>query len=312
MPLDPQARAVLDQLEASNLPDLASVDPVVIRQLTDASVDLSQGEPVAEVENRTLPGPAGEIPVRIYTPEAPEGSAPFPGVVYFHGGGFVYCGLDTHDGTCRSLANAAGCVIVSVDYRLAPENKFPAAPEDCFAATRWVSENGAEIGVDPTRIAVAGDSAGGNLASVVALMARHRRGPALAFQLLVYPIANYAFDTDSYRENAEGYLLTEKMMRAFWRHYLSDEAEAESPYASPLRAESLQGLPPAFVITAEFDPLRDEGEAYAKRLAEAGVAATAHRYSGMIHGFFSMGPSIERAQVAIADAGRALRIALGS
>ncbi len=309
MPLDPQARAVLDQLEASNLPDLASVDPAVIRQLTDASVDLSQGEPVAGVENRTLPGPAGEVPVRIYTP---EGSAPFPGVVYFHGGGFVYCGLDTHDGTCRSLANAAGCVVVSVDYRLAPENKFPAAPEDCFAATRWVSENGAEIGVDPTRIAVAGDSAGGNLASVVTLMARERRGPALAFQLLVYPVANYAFDTDSYRENAEGYLLTEKMMRAFWKHYLSDEAEAESPYASPLRAESLQGLPPAFVITAEFDPLRDEGEAYAKRLAEAGVAATAHRYSGMIHGFFSMGPSIERAQIAIADAGRALRAALGS
>ena len=309
MPLDPQARAVLDQLEAANLPDLASVDPVVLRQLTDASVDLSQGEPVAGVENRTLPGPAGDIPVRIYTP---EGSAPFPGVVYFHGGGFVYCGLDTHDGTCRSLANAAGCVVVSVDYRLAPENKFPAAPEDCFAATRWVSEHGAEIGVDPTRIAVAGDSAGGNLASVVTLMARERRGPALAFQLLVYPVANYAFDTDSYRENAEGYLLTEKMMRAFWKHYLSDEAEAESPYASPLRAESLQGLPPAFVITAEFDPLRDEGEAYAKRLAEAGVAATAHRYSGMIHGFFSMGPSIERAQVAIADAGRALRTALGS
>ncbi len=309
MPLDPQARAVLDQLEAANLPDLASVDPVVIRQLTDASVDLSQGEPVAGVENRTLPGPAGKIPVRIYTP---EGSAPFPGVVYFHGGGFVYCSLDTHDGTCRSLANAAGCVVVSVDYRLAPENKFPAAPGDCFPATRWVSENGAEIGVDPTRIAVAGDSAGGNLASVVTLMARERRGPALAFQLLVYPVANYAFDTDSYRENAEGYLLTEKMMRAFWKHYLSDEAEAESPYASPLRAESLQGLPPAFVITAEFDPLRDEGEAYAKRLAEAGVAATAHRYSGMIHGFFSMGPSIERAQVAIADAGRALRTALRS
>ena len=309
MPLDPQARAVLDLLAASGMSDLSIVEPAVIRKLTEAAVVLDQGEPVARVENRSLPGPAGEIPVRIYVPQT---NGPLPVVAYFHGGGFVYCGLDTHDGTCRALANASGCSVVSVDYRLAPENKFPAAPEDAYAVTRWLADNGAEIGVDPQRIAVAGDSAGGNLATVVALMARDRGGPALAFQLLVYPVADFGFDTDSYRENADGYLLTEKMMRAFWNHYLGDEAEGDHPYASPLRAERLDALPPAFVVTAEFDPLRDEGEAYAARLAEAGVPTTARRYDGMIHGFFSMGHAIDRARVAVADAGLVLRSALGS
>jgi acetyl esterase len=309
MPLDPQARAIIDLLASSDMPDLSIVEPEVIRKLTDAAVVPDQGEPVARVENRTLPGPAGEIPVRIY---APHTNGPLPVVAYFHGGGFVYCGLDTHDDTCRALANASGCSVVSVDYRLAPENKFPAAPEDAFAVTRWLADNGAEIGVDPQRIAVAGDSAGGNLATVVALMARDRGGPALAFQLLVYPVADFGFDTDSYRENADGYLLTEKMMRAFWNHYLGDEADGDHPYASPLRAECLDALPPAFVVTAEFDPLRDEGEAYAARLAEAGVPTTARRYDGMIHGFFSMGHAIDRARVAVADAGLVLRSALGS
>jgi acetyl esterase len=210
MPLDPQARAIIDLLASSDMPDLSIVEPEVIRKLTDAAVVPDQGEPVARVENRTLPGPAGEIPVRIY---APHTNGPLPVVAYFHGGGFVYCGLDTHDDTCRALANASGCSVVSVDYRLAPENKFPAAPEDAYAVTRWV-----------------------------ALMARDRGGPALAFQLLVYPVADFGFDTDSYRENADGYLLTEKMMRAFWNHYLGDEADGDHPYASPLRAECLDAL----------------------------------------------------------------------
>jgi acetyl esterase len=307
MPLDPQARAVLDLLAAPDGPDLATMAPEVIRRLADAAVALDPGEPVARVENRTVPGPAGPIPVRIY---APETGRSLPVVAYFHGGGFVYCGLDTHDGTCRALANASGCAVVSVDYRLAPENRFPAAAEDAFAATRWIAESGAEIGVDPRRLAVAGDSAGGNLAAVVPLMARDRGGPPLAFQLLVYPIADFAFDTDSYRENAEGYLLTEKMMRSFWHHYLGDEADGAHPYASPLRAEELGALPPALVLTAEFDPLRDEGEAYAARLARAGVPTTLRRYDGMFHGFFSMGHAIDRAREAMAEAGEALRRAL--
>ena len=308
MPLDPQARAVLDQL-GTVMPDLSVVEPATIRQLTEAALGLVPGEPVARVEDRTIPGPGGDLPVRVYTP---EGAGPFPALVYFHGGGFVYCSLDTHDGTCRSLSNAAGCVVVSVDYRLAPEHKFPAATEDCLAATRWVAEHGGAIDVDGRRIAVGGDSAGGNLAAVTSLLVRDRGAASLRFQLLVYPVADFSFDTPSYRENAEGYLLTEKMMRAFWNHYLTDGGAGESPYASPLRAANLAGLPPALVITAEFDPLRDEGEAYAARLREAGVPVTATRYDGMIHGFFSMGDAIDRAGAAMAEAGAALRSAFAA
>ncbi len=183
MPVDPQCRALLAQLESLGLPDFTTLEPAAVRKLTEVAAP--EGEAVARVENRRLPGPAGEIPVRIYTP---EGEAPFPCLVFFHGGGWVLCSLDTHDGICRSLANAAGCIVVSVDYRLAPEHKFPAATEDCFAAICWVAANGAEIGVDPECIAVGGDSAGGNLSAVVALMARDRGGPALRHQLLVYPV----------------------------------------------------------------------------------------------------------------------------
>ncbi len=300
---------MLDQLDALGMPDLSTLEPQVIRQLTAAAVNLAAGEPVARVENRTIPGPAGEIPVRVYTPETADGG-PLPGIVYFHGGGFVYCGLDTHDGTCRSLANASGCTVISVDYRLAPEHPYPAAPRDCMAAVRFAAERGAEIGMDPLRLAVAGDSAGGNLATVVALMARDSGGPAIRFQLLVYPVADFAFDTDSYRENAEGYLLTEKMMRSFWGHYLADESDGRDAYASPLRAESLAGLPPALVITAGFDPLRDEGAAYAARLVADGVETRRLHYDDMIHGFFSMGDVIEKGKQAVAEAGRAVRAAL--
>jgi acetyl esterase len=246
----------------------------------------------------------------VYTPET-AGGGPLPGIVYFHGGGFVYCGLDTHDGTCRSLANASGCTVMSVDYRLAPEHPYPAAPQDCMAAVRFAAERGTEIGMDPSRLAVAGDSAGGNLATVVAMMARDAGGPAIGFQLLVYPVADFAFDTDSYRENAEGYLLTQKMMRSFWGHYLADEGDGRDAYASPLRATSLADLPPALVITAGFDPLRDEGAAYAARLVADGVEARRLHYDGMIHGFFSMGDVIEKGKQAVAEAGRAVRAALG-
>jgi acetyl esterase len=233
-----------------------------------------------------------------------------PALVFFHGGGFVICNLDTHDGPCRSIANAAGCIVVSVDYRLAPEHPYPAAAEDCHAATEWVAKNGAEFGIDTSRIAIGGDSAGGNLAAVVALMARDRGAPSLRFQLLIYPVTDYAFETDSYRENAEGYLLTRDMMRWFWNLYVPDASKAAEPYASPLRAADLSGLPPALCITAEYDPLRDEGEAYAARLREAGVAATTSRYDGLFHGFFGMSAQIDRARDAVAEATAALRAAL--
>jgi acetyl esterase len=306
MALDPQAQAVLDQLAALGIPDFTTLEPQAARQLSNV---LPPSPPeVASVQDRKVPGPAGEIPVRVYTP---EGSAPFPGLVYFHGGGFVICGLDSHDGVCRELANESGCVVVSVDYRMAPEARFPAAPEDCYAATCWVAENAGEVGVDALRLAVGGDSAGGNLAAVVSLMARDRSGPALRHQLLVYPVTDCSFSTASYLENAEGYMLTREMMEWFWGHYLGSEGDGTHAYASPLRAEKLSGVPPAHLITAEFDPLRDEGEAYAERLRAAGVAVTGKRYDGVIHGFFSMSDAIDAGRAAIREAGREMRLALG-
>ena len=305
MPLDPQAQAVLEQLAALDTPDFTTLEPEVVRQLSIVP-PLAAPLPVARVEDRTLPGPDGQIPVRIYTP---EGTGPLPGLVFFHGGGFVICDLDSHDGVCRALCNAGGCVVVSVDYRLAPEAKYPAAPEDCYAATRWVAEKGAEIGVDTDRVAVGGDSAGGNLSAVVSLMARDRGGPSLRHQLLVYPVTDFSFDTPSYLENAEGYLLTRAMMQWFWGHYLADSRQGSDAYASPLRAGSLAGLPPAHVVTAEFDPLRDEGEAYAERLRQAGVDVAQRRYDGVIHGFFTMFETIDCGRTAIDEAGRQLRAA---
>jgi acetyl esterase len=200
-------------------------------------------------------------------------------------------------------------VVVSVDYRLAPEHPFPAAPEDCFAATRWVAANAASISADPDRIAIGGDSAGGNLAAAVALMAREHGGPALCHQMLVYPVTNHSFDTPSYTDNAEGYLLSRNAMRWFWGHYLSSDADGDNPLASVLRVEDLSGLPPAHVVTAEFDPLRDEGEAYASRLRDAGVATTTTRFDGMIHGFFTMGDVMDAAVTAVDEAASKLRAA---
>jgi acetyl esterase len=227
--------------------------------------------------------------------------------VFFHGGGFVVGDIDTHDATCRGLAKAAHCIVVSVDYRLAPEHPFPAAPEDCYAATVWVADNAASLGGDGARLAVGGDSAGGNLAAVVALMARDRGGPALAHQLLIYPVIDHNFDTASYVENGRGYLLSREMMMWFWGLYLEDASDGSNPYASPIRAEDLSGLAAATIISAEFDPLRDEGEAYARRLGDADVAVTARRYDGMVHGFFAMTAVLDRAREAVAFAAAELR-----
>jgi len=306
MPLDPQAKAVLDAMPA--LPDFASMDVATLRGAMDAS-RLEGGEPeaVAHVEDRRIPGPAGEIPVRIYRP---EGEGPLPGLLYFHGGGFVFCNLDTHDGTCRALANAAGCAVVSVDYRLAPEHPYPAAADDCGAATAWVAKNGAELGIDVTRLAVAGDSAGGNLAAVVAQRFRDEGGPLLRFQLLIYPVIDCSFGTESYQENAEGYLLTEQSMRWFWKQYVGDSGRGAEPYASPIRAADLSGLPPGLCITAEYDPLRDEGEHYAARLREAGVACATSRHDGVFHGFFAMFGFLAKGRAALDEAAAALRAAL--
>jgi len=307
MPLDPQARALLDQLKVLGGPPLNELTPADARIAAQMLGSLSgTPEAVAKVEDRAIPGPAGPLPVRLYTP---AGSGPFPVLVFFHGGGWVIGDLNTQDGACRALTNAVGCVVVSVDYRLAPEHPFPAAPHDTYAATRWVAQNAPSINADPARIALGGDSAGGNLTAVTAQMARDGGGPGLVFQLLIYPVTDGACATASYRENADEYLLTKDMMEWFWKHYVPNDADRRNPLASPLHAHSLRGLPPALVLTAEFDPLRDEGEAYAERLEEAGVPVTLTRYNGMIHGFFGMGSVIDQARIAIAEAASALRLA---
>lgn len=308
MTLDPQARTLLDFMEAQGTPRLNTLSPAEARQSVAAFAQLGgEPEPINRVENRTLPGPEAPIPVRVYTP---AGDGPFPVLVFFHGGGWVICDLDTHDPVCRHLANAAQCIVVSVDYRLAPEHKFPAAVDDCYAAMTWVMNNAGSINGDPTRVAVGGDSAGGNLAAVTALMARDRGETPPVFQLLVYPATDYYLPgTPSVKENAEGYFLTRDDMAWFWNHYLRNSEDAANPYACPLRAESLAALPPALVITAEFDPLRDEGEMYAARLGESGVATTLVRFDGMIHGFFSMAGVLEQGRKAVALAAAELRSA---
>ena len=286
MPLDPEAKAFLDLMAATGGPQLHEVPVSEARRLMEAMGALQgDGEPVRETAARTVPGPGGDIPVRIYWPEA-GGTRPL--LVFFHGGGWVLGSTATHDGICRALTNATGCVVVSVDYRLAPEHPFPAAAEDAYAALCWAAEHAASLGADAGRLAVAGDSAGGNLAAVVSLMARDRGGPPLRMQILAYPVIDGRQEYTSHEQNAAGYLLTTDAMRWFWGHYVPLPGDRGDPYASPIAAGDLSGLPPALVFTAEYDPLRDEGEAYAHALEAAGVPTTLRRYAGHIHGFFTM------------------------
>jgi acetyl esterase len=286
MPIDPLAQAFLDSRTAAGARPVNELTVDAARaQATAMSALLGPGEPVAEVRDRAIPSAHGDIPIRAYTP---AGTGPFPILVYFHGGGWVIGNLDTSDVACRQLANGGGCVVVSVDYRHAPEHNFPAAPEDAYAATQWISQHASAWNGDPARLAVGGSSSGGNLAAAVSLMARNRGGSRIVFQLLTVPVTDFKLDTPSYRANAEGYGLTHGAMRWFWNHYLRQEADGVNPYASPLRASDVRGLPPTFVMTAELDPLHDEGVAYAERLRAAGVPVTHKCYAGMIHGF--LGP----------------------
>ena len=308
MPVDPQIQQVIDALAASEFGPVHELTPQEARAQYDRMI-AARGiapAPVGAVEDWTIPGPGGDLPVRIYRPGIRGEN--LPAFVYFHGGGHVIGSLDTHDATARNLCNGAGCVVVSVDYRLAPEHKFPAAAEDAFAAVRWCAAHGAEIGADPRRIAVGGDSAGGNLAAVAALMARDAGGPGIRLQVLVYPVADYACDTESYRTYAEGYgMLEAQSMRWFRDHYLRGEADWLDWRAAPLRAADLSGVAPALVLTAQCDVLHDEGEAYAQRLRTAEVEVKHRDCEGMIHGFFTMAPAIDgavRAQALTCEAMR--------
>ena len=305
MPLHPQVKKILEEAASLGLPAYQDLSPVEARkQMLDLSLPVDPLLAVKKVENLMIPGPGGKIPIRLYYP---SGDPPFAVLVYFHGGGWVIGDLDTHHGVCHALAKTSGCLVVSVDYRLAPEHCHPAAVEDAYAATNWVAENSDAIQADPDRFAVGGDSAGGHLAAVVALMARDRKGPRIDMQVLIYPITNYDFNTPSYIENKEGYMLTRDLMKWFWHHYIKDEGEAYHPYVSPLRAENLNDLPPALIITAEYDPLRDEGEAYGKKLQEAGVNATITRYPGMTHAFIRMFAVLDKAHEALGEVATTLK-----
>ena len=328
MTLDPQARVYLDKLDSLNLPGFHTMPPDEARKLFRAMRGLAgKPDPIGSVRDEVVPD---GIPIRIYRPlDASEG--PLPALLYFHGGGWVLGDLETVDNLCRRLANASGCVVVSVDYRLSPEHKFPEPLLDCWMALAWLNLKAEEFGIDANRIAVGGDSAGGNLAAAVALKTRSVEAdrtasnlsedlaegeiPAtsirpIAFQLLIYPITNHGFDTASYRENAEGYGLSRDMMGWYWNQYLARSEDGQDPLASPLLEPDLSRLPPALVITAGYDVLRDEGSAFAKRLQEAGVAVELRHFPGMIHGFLQMADSFDEGRLAIHAAGQALRRAL--
>ncbi len=305
--LDPEVEQYLRQTAQPEAPPLETVSPEEMRQVCVDLVNQFGGIPelVADIRDLQIDGPAGAIPIRVFTP---EGSGPFPVLIYFHGGGWVMGDPSTHENITQPLTNRTGCVTVSVDYRLAPEHIFPAAVEDAYATTRWVVENSDSINGDGNRIAVGGDSAGGNLAAAVCLKARNERGPSLAYQLLLYPALDLSsFGTDSYRECGEGYGLPLEMMEWCRGHYLPAEPDRLNPYASPLVAEDLTNLPPALILTAEFDPLRDEGAEYANRLKDAGIAVKYSCYDGMVHGFLSVGGAITRAKDAIDEAASELR-----
>lgn len=306
MALHPDVQQLLDQMATLNMPDFADLSVEQARGFS--LVPEREPTPVAEVRDGTIAGPEGDVPVRVYRDANADGSA----LVYFHGGGWVIGGLDSHDESCRLLARDSAATVVSVDYRLAPETRYPGAAEDCYAALLEIAAKAADYGIDPSRIAVGGDSAGGNLAAAVSQMARDRNGPGVAFQLLIYPVTDADFSRASYSENAEGYFLTKRAMQWFWDHYVPEQTQRSEPYAAPLRAADLTNLPPALVITAEYDPLRDEGEAYAAALETAGNSVTCTRYDGVVHGFFGMQDAVAPALDAIAQATDALRQALGS
>lgn len=306
MPLDPQLQAMRDQRERDGATPLYAMTLEAAREADLAAIKAGGGtpEPVHEVTDHWIDGPGGELQVRVYRP---SGDRPLPVLVYFFGGGWVLGTIDTADGICRTLANSAGCLVVVPGYRLAPEHPFPASIEDCYAAVRWVADHAADLGADPDRIAVGGDSAGGNLAAATTLIAQEAGDLALAGQLLVYPNTDQLADDESMRANDDPYLFNHHSVAWYRKHYLIDPDDAENPLASPLRAESLKGLPPALVITAEYDPLRDQGERYAKRLADDAVPVTLARYDGMSHGFFAMAGTVDESRVALAQAAAQLR-----
>jgi len=308
LPVHPQVQMLLDGMTAAGGPPLTELSPADAREVYRGFIAFDQPEEVTRVDDRLVPGDGNDVPVRVYTPaDAVGGNAPL--LLWIHGGGWVLGDLDTADAAARALANRSGAVTVSVDYRLAPEHPAPAALEDCLAALTWCVENAELLGADVSRVAVGGDSAGGNLTACLCQRVRDDFGPEIDFQLLVYPVTDCTLSSPSMDENADGYLLTKASMEWFVGHYLG-EGDPKHPAVSPLHADSLAGLPPALVITAEYDPLRDEGEAYAAALRDAGVPVKHVRYDGQIHHFFHLAGILDDGRAAVDVAGAALRAAL--
>jgi acetyl esterase len=303
MPLHPQVEQMRRQREREGTAPLYTLSLAEARAADLAAIRAVAGdpEPVAAVSERAIFGDGPDLRIRVYEPDdtADDAGRLRPVLVYYFGGGWTLGSLDTCDAICRALTNAVRCVTVSVQYRLAPEHPFPAAVEDCYTGLLWAAEHAADLRADADRLAVGGDSAGGNLAAAVTLLARERGGPRLRHQLLVYPNTDYASDTPSMREAVDPLLFNRWSVDWYWNHYLADPRDGQSPLASPLRAADLAGLPPATVLTAEFDPLRDQGEQYAQRLREAGIPVEARRYEGMPHGFFAMGGVLNEARASL-------------
>lgn len=301
MTLDPQVQQFLERA-GRGFSDYVTLTPAQVRK---QSFEVFRTKPkppeiaIARTENKIIPGPTQDLKIRIFTP---HGDPPFPGLMYFHGGGFVTRDqMEMYEQTCRMMCRGANCVVVAVDYRLAPENPFPAAPEDCYAATCWVANHAKELHIDPSHLGVWGESCGGNLATVIPMMARDHSGPKLSCQILVTPMLDCTMNTPSYRDNATGYYLTKEAMQWFWRHYLSREEDQANVYASPTQAKDLRNLPSAFVVTVEYDPMCDEGNMYAKRLTEANVHVIHRSYPGLIHGFFDLYTIVHKANEACQD-----------
>ncbi|QNK75164.1 alpha/beta hydrolase [Variovorax sp. PAMC28562] len=311
--LHPQARALMDLMAERGVPPTHTLSPAEARAFYRERRTFTQPEPpqVAAVRELTATTPQGDIPLRLYRPLGPDATTVLPVLVYYHGGGWVIGDLDTHDTLCRELANAAGCAVVAVDYRMGPEHRFPAAVDDVLAATRWVREQAGALRLDPGRLAVGGDSAGGNLAALVALAARDAGDLPIAFQLLIYPATDMRRGHPSHTTNGDGYVLTRDTLAYFHDHYIADPAHDLDWRASPLLHTDLAGLPPALVITAGYDPLRDEGLDYARALTEAGNRATCVCFERQIHGFITMGRVLDEANTAVALCAAELRRVLG-
>jgi acetyl esterase len=311
VPIDPQVRAFLAAVAAENAPSTHEVTVAQARAGARSYAAMTGApEDVYSVTHDFIPGPTSDLPIAIYRPEEAQGSAPV--LVYFHGGGWMVANIAIVDSVVRSLANRTGCVVISVNYQKAPEHKFPTPMDDCFAAVKWIAEHAVELGVDVHRLAVGGDSAGGNLAAAVALRARDEGAPAIIHQLLVYPALQFGSDTESARRNGSGYWLDHVTIQYFWNQYVGSAEDGANPYCSPLLADDHHGLPPAMIVTAEFDPLEDEGRAYAGILEQAGVPVSLRQYDGMIHGFLWMAGVFDRTGELLNDIGGELRAVMNA